>query len=174
MKTYLSILLIIALTGCSGMQSRPTMGDRNISTKETVSDPAQFTDTVIEWGGVIMESSNLEETTEIQVLAYPLKDNGKPDLDDLPDGRFIAIHPGYLETADYAKGRTLTLSGKVSGKRQGRVGKAEYAFPLIQADEIQLWPLESKGGSKSRVNFGIGVGSGGGRTRGSIGIGIGF
>ena len=155
------------------MQSRPVMGERSISPREVAQDITQIKSVVVEWGGVIVETSNLETSTEIQIIAYPLKDNGRPDLDESPTGRFIAASQGYLETADYTKGRRITLSGTVSGIRQGKVGEADYTFPLVTPKELQLWPSQTTSNSKTRLHFGFGAGSGG-RSGGSIGIGIGL
>ncbi len=168
------LLLCLLLVACSGsMPSRPIMGDRSISPQAAAEEITRTESLVIEWGGVIVETQNLEASSEIQIIAYPLRDNGKPDLDEPPIGRFIAINQGYLEYADYRKGRTITLSGSVAGIRQGKVGEADYSFPLLEPVEMQLWPLETASESQSRWRFGIGVGSGG-RSHGSIGIGIGL
>lgn len=168
------LLLCLILSACSGsMQSRPVMGERSISPGKAAQDITQLKSVVIEWGGVIVETTNLETSTEIQILAYPLKENGQPNLNESPTGRFIAASQGYLESADYTKGRSITLSGTVSGIRQGKVGKADYSFPLVDPDEMQLWPVQTTPDSKSRLHFGIGLGSGG-RSSGSIGIGIGL
>jgi outer membrane lipoprotein len=102
------------------MQSRPVMGDRSISPGEAAQDITRFKSVTVEWGGVIVETRNLETSSEIQIIAYPLQDNGKPDLDEPPTGRFIAVSQGYLETADYKKGRAITLSGALLGIRQSQ------------------------------------------------------
>ena len=149
------------------------MGERNITPSEVaiMSDPPAAT---LEWGGVIVEPENLTDSTELQVIAYPLQNNGRPDLDENPVGRFIAIAPGYLETAEYHRGRQITLSGQVIGIRQGSVGEADYLFPLIEPAEIQLWPLEGSRDGRTSIHFGIGTGFGTGGSHGSIGIGVGF
>ncbi len=149
------------------------MGDRSITPKQAATGFQQIKETIIEWGGAIVDSHNLETTTEFQIIAYPLKKNGKPDLDASPTGRFIAIREGYVETADYSKGQRVTLSGWITGIRQGKVGEADYNFPLIQSDTMQLWPVETTSKSNSRINFGLGVGSGG-QTGGSIGVDFGL
>lgn len=122
------------------------------------------------WGGRIAAIDNLQQSTDVQVVAYPLKRNGKPDTKSDPIGRFIAVKDGYLESVDYAPGRLLRVKGKVSGVRKGQVGQADYRFPLVTVDEI-TW-LESPGPTvKPRVNFGFSIGSGG---RSGVGIGVGF
>lgn len=148
------------------------MGERSPSPSEVAAVSA-LPAAVLEWGGVIVDTQNLPERTELQVIAYPLGRSGRPNLDEAPMGRFIAVTPGYLETAEYHKGRQVTLSGKVSGIRQGSVGEAEYLFPIIETAEIQLWPLEAGKAGRTSIHFGIGTGFGVG-SGGSIGIGVGF
>jgi outer membrane lipoprotein len=173
MRFFSWLLICLALAACSSTPSRQVMGKRDITPAQAVKQFDRLKTEVLEWGGVIVESRNLEETTEIQIIAYPLQKSGRPDLDKAPISRFIAVSPGYLETADYSKGRSITLSGTLLGIRDGKVGDADYRFPLIKPNEMQLWPVETSTETDPRVRFGIGVGTGV-RTHGSIGIGIGF
>ncbi len=171
--TTLLLSLLSLLWGCSSAPSRSPAGDRSITPKEVAADAATFAATMVEWGGVIVESQNLQQQTELKILAYPLDSNGRPDLDASPSGRFIAVSSGYLETIDYAKGRQVTLSGKVSGVRDDKVGDADYRFPVVHSTDIQL---RSKSASDRRFwpSLHIGVGGGSGGIRTGVGVGIGF
>jgi outer membrane lipoprotein len=170
---YLPLMVLLLLSACATSGQRPVMGERDITPKMAVEDPDRLQAKVIEWGGAIVEARNLQDTTEFQILAYPLKKNGQPDLGESPTGRFIAVAKGYLETADYQTGRQLTLSGRLKGVRLGKVGAADYRFPVLQLDELLLWPLPSRSSTRTGVGFSFGAGSGG-WSGGSIGIGIGF
>ena len=117
MRCTLIILCCAMLAGCSGSLQRQVMGERSITPKEVAQQPIMDTALVIEWGGVIAQTENLASTTEIEIIAYPLQDNGRPDLDEPPSGRFIAIIQGFLEPADHRPGRSITLSGNLSGVR---------------------------------------------------------
>lgn len=172
-KLFPLLLGAVLLGGCAAMESREVMGERGITPKEAAGDPERFQQTTLEWGGVIVNARNLADSTELQILAYPLEDNGKPDVDGTPTGRFIAVKSGFLETKEYANGRRVTLSGKLAGTREEKVGEADYTFPLIQANEIQLWSREVERTGRSSVHFGIGIGSGG-FSSGGVGIGIGL
>ena len=48
----------------------------------------------VEWGGVIVSLENLSNTTELEIIAYPLTHSGQPDTDEPPEGRFIAVNGG--------------------------------------------------------------------------------
>ncbi len=173
MKSVFTLFVLFVLAGCASSPKVASNAERGITPEQAVSQEIGETSTPLQWGGVIMETRNLSEATELQVLAYPLNDDGRPDVSEPPTGRFIAQQPGYLESADYRKGRQVTATGPLREKRPGKVGEAAYTFPVLQADELVLWPEQSERKAHPRVNFGLGVGSGG-RSWGGVGIGIGF
>ncbi|KRT54846.1 Slp family lipoprotein [endosymbiont of Ridgeia piscesae] len=173
MKSLLIICLFASLTCCAQTPTRPPAADRSITPRMVVDTGEQYLSHQVEWGGVIVESRNLRQNSELQVLAYPLDTAARPDLDQPPNGRFIVVSPGYLENVDYAKGRQVTLSGRISALRPGKVGEADYLFPVVDSSEIELWPEQSRGGVTPRFNFGISGGSGG-RIRTGVGVGIQF
>ncbi|HKJ89162.1 MAG TPA: Slp family lipoprotein, partial [Gammaproteobacteria bacterium] len=78
-------------------------------------------------------------------------------LDKSPQGRFLAVNEGYLETADYAPGRRVTLTGPVTGLKKGLIGKATYTYPVVKVDDIQLWRKEQRYRPEPGFHFGIGV-----------------
>jgi outer membrane lipoprotein len=161
------VVAALQLQACSSQPVIPA-ADRTMTPQQAVATQPPPGDTLLQWGGIVIETRNLRETTEIQVLAYPLDEAGHPDTKTNSIGRFIAQLPGYLEPVEYAAGRQVTATGKFSGVRQGRVADSNYPFPLLLCDEIALWP-EHKPRSKPRIHFGFGASSGGGGF-GSIGI----
>jgi outer membrane lipoprotein len=171
--TLVCTLAILLLAGCSTTPKVATNADRSTTPAQVASAADRSYDKPLQWGGVIIESKNLADTTELQILAYPLEKDGRPDVSKSPSGRFIAQHPGYLETVDYRKGRQVTVTGTLADTREGKVGSAAYSFPVLKANQLVLWPREGGTAEKPRVNFGFGVGSGG-RSWGGVGIGIGF
>jgi outer membrane lipoprotein len=168
------LLILFILSGCSTAPKVAQHAERSITPTQAASDNELVSqDKQLQWGGVIVETTNLREVTELQILAYPLKSSGQPDITKSPAGRFIARRNGYLESVDYRKGRQVTATGQLVEKRAGQVGEADYTFPVLQADELVLWPEQRNQSPSPRVNFGLGVGSGG-RSWGGIGIGVGF
>ena len=105
------------------------------------------------WGGVVINSTNLKDSTQLEILAYPLDSNQRPNRQQEPLGRFLAVHEGYLETTDYAAGRLITVRGSLAGKRSGYVGEAEYIYPVVNNTQLHLW----SGSSESQVQFGFGL-----------------
>ncbi|MCW4345986.1 MAG: Slp family lipoprotein [Candidatus Thiodiazotropha endolucinida] len=167
MRWFFILITAAILHACSSKQVIPA-ADRSITPLKAASSQPSDSSNLLQWGGVIIETRNLRETTEIQILAYPLDEDGHPDTDANTIGRFIAQQPGYLETVEYAVGRLVTATGKLSEVRQGQVADSPYPFPILDCDEITLWP-ERKSRPKPRIRFGFGASSGGGGF-GSIGI----
>jgi outer membrane lipoprotein len=96
----------------------------------------------------------------VQVLAYPLYGDGSPNRDLAATGRFLAVYRSYLEPLDYAAGRLLTVVGTVSGLRADTVGQAGYRLPVIQAEQLYLWPKHHRNASDTLFGIGIGIGIG--------------
>ena len=171
--TLSGLLALLLLSACASSPKVADNAERGVTPQQAAAMEINQSATPLQWGGVIVETHNLTDTTELQVLAYPLKSNGQPDVSAPPTGRFIVQQAGYLEGVDYRKGRQVTATGNLTSKRSGTVGEAAYTFPVLGADELVLWPEQSQRKAKPRVNFGLGVGSGG-RSWGGVGIGIGF
>lgn len=121
--------------------------------------PEQYSHAGVIWGGRIIGISNLANHTEIELLAYPLDSSQRPQTDAAPGGRFIAVVPGYLEPINYPPGRLMTISGRIDGMRSGKVGAADYVFPLVDANNYHLWTAEEMRSAWSNIHFGVGVGT---------------
>ena len=167
------IVLALLLTSCSG-QPHKAKGERSLTPKEAVVEFDSFKGVVVEWGGRIVSITNRANQSQLEIISYPLDNNGKPLLEKRPQGRFIATSDEYLESADYRKGRRVTLNGPITALHEGAVGEARYTFPHIAIDSITLWPLKDGKGKKPDVRFNLGIGVGSRGTNTNIGIGIGF
>jgi len=132
--------------------------ERNVTPREAAQNVALVKDRPVAWGGTVVNGKNLATSTQFEVLAYPLDGNNRPKADAAPLGRFIVVHPGYLETADYAPGRLITVVGPVTETRTGKVGEAQYVYPVVNADRLHLWPQQSQAPAEPRIHFGIGIG----------------
>jgi outer membrane lipoprotein len=127
----------------------------------------------VQWGGVLVETRHLEESTELEVIGYPLDGCGRPLIGSAPTGRFIIVRPGFLETTDYRSGRRVTARGRITGVGQGRVGEVQPDLPRMESYKVHLWP-ETVPGDYPRpwITIGVGGGSGGG-VYGGVGGGVG-
>ena len=92
-------------------------------------------------GGKIAETRNLQNRPEIEVIQRSLDMGGYPSRGDKTLGRFVFSQPaGYLEPEIYSRGRSITGAGNVMGSKTGKVGHRDYAYPVIEAEELHLWP----------------------------------
>jgi outer membrane lipoprotein len=152
-------LFLLLLTACAGQPQQTIVASP--SPAAVSADFAHQRGRMVEWGGLIIAAENRRDSTWLEILAYPLDDAHQPQSDALPLGRFQAVRPGYLETADYAPGRWVTVVGTIRELRVGKVGAAPYRFPLLEIERINLWRQPATDSSSGpQIHFGIGVGIG--------------
>ncbi len=156
-KSWLLALVVLPLGACATPALDTSGVDTSTTPLRVASDLESTRGRKVLWGGVIVATKNHKDQTEIEVLAYPTNRSGKPNLDTAPSQRFLALNNGYLEPADYAQGRLLTVVGTVKERREGKVGEARYVYPGVRADQIHLWPKEGAPRTDPQIHFGIGV-----------------
>lgn len=154
-------VLALALTACA---STPPLETGSVETDLTPGQAVHDIDAArgktALWGGVVLSGKNYADYTELEVLAYPLSDETRPQQTGSPSGRFIARVDGYLELAEYDPGSSVTVVGPVTGTREGTVGETPYTYPVIQAEQRHLWPdpaPQARQDSNVRFHFGLGV-----------------
>ncbi len=158
-KIFISLLLVAGLA--SGCATPFDIGgaDRVITPREVAQNAAFTKNRSVAWGGTVVNSQNLPNNTQLEVVAYPLDSNNRPKADAGPLGRFLIVQPGYIETADYAPGREVTVVGDVNETRTGKVGEAPYIYPVVSATKLQLWPKDAgQKSSEPQFHFGFGIG----------------
>ncbi|HEX7814100.1 Slp family lipoprotein [Dyella sp.] len=153
---------LLALVACAPAPLyKPSANNTVVSPAQVSQTPEQYSGRDVIWGGRIVQVNNLADHSEIEVLAYPLDSSQRPKLRGNGDGRFIAILPGYVESIDYPPGAPITIAGQLNGNRAGKVGEADYVFPLVKASQSHRWTAEEL--QSGKVSFGVGVGVGVGR-----------
>lgn len=160
MKTRFIQFLVPALVFLTACAQLPEFDNKGVNTqltpeKATQSPEKSIAQTII-WGGMILSIKNLKDSTQIEVLSYPLNDNQQPRPDDAPQGRFIVITPGYLESADYAPGRFISVRGSIQGIQNNRLGESSYSYPKVKSDKLYLWSKNFQA-EQPRIHFGFGV-----------------
>lgn len=130
--------------------------DKSLTPKSVIAEPKMSSNKMALWGGTILDTRNLKDSTQIEVLAYPLDSSHRPLQDKKPLGRFIVQHQGYLEPTTYAQGKLVSILGKISGKQEGKIGESHYSYPVISAQKLHLWSNDD-GRNKSSFHFGIGI-----------------
>lgn len=149
---------LLGLAACaSGPRYDTAQVDTRLSAAQLAAAPAAHAGARVIWGGVIITTRNQAGYTEMEVLSYPLNSSQRPDTTLGEQGRFLVRHNRYLEAVDYAPGRQLTVKGTFEKVLEGKVGEAPYSFPVIQSDDVYLWPRNGSTPSSPRVHFGVGV-----------------
>ncbi|MBB5014860.1 Slp family lipoprotein [Rehaibacterium terrae] len=119
-------------------------------------EPARHRGGEVLWGGTVVAVHNQARHSEIEVLAYPLDRGQRPQTGHGQQGRFIALLPGYVEAADFPSGTAVTVTGRITGAREGRIGDHAYTWPEVSVRGLQRWTGDGR--RPPRVHFGIGVG----------------
>jgi outer membrane lipoprotein len=122
--------------------------------------PERYAGNEVIWGGRIVLVKNFTDHSEIELLGYPLDSSQRPKANDSGGGRFIAMMSGYVEPLDYPAGALMTISGKLNGSRAGKVGEANYVFPLVAVAQSHVWTSEEMTRGRNNVHFGLGLGVG--------------
>lgn len=156
-RALMMVVIALALGACATTPPLETSGvDPDLT-------PAQSTESLdlangrrIHWGGVIIAGRNLESESQLEMLAYPLTGNGRPDTDRKPLKRFLAVKKGYLETLDYSAGRIASFVGTLQPSRTGRIGDSDYRYPVLAIEQSRLW--SDRGHTQPQFRIGIGIG----------------
>ncbi len=159
LAAYSAIFFIFTLSmiGCASAPDFNLDGvDQSVQPRDVVASLEKYQGKSVVWGGVIINSTNIKDGTQLEILAYPLKRDLKPDTEQSALGRVIVWHSGYLETLDYAAGRLVTVTGNVHETKKGSIGDAIYTYPVVHARQLHLWQ-QIDDASGGRVHFGIGV-----------------
>lgn len=151
---------LLALAGCAPAPIyKPATTTVATAPNIVAQSPNQFTNADVIWGGRVVEVRNLADRSEVEIVGYPLDSSQRPKLDNNGGwGRFIAVMPGYVESFNYPTGALVTLTGRITGVRNGNVGEASYVFPLVGVAQSHVWTADEMNAGKSNVSFGIGVG----------------
>jgi len=160
-KIWFPILVCsVLLAGCATSQPFPTQDlNLELTPREAVQLGDDADNEQVLWGGRVIDVRPLEQGTQLELLAYPLTRDQQPDLSRSSLGRFLVLHPDYLEPVDWAVNRLVTVRGRIDGIREGRIGEADYQYPMVVAEDALLWPERDspRADTSPRVRLGIGV-----------------
>ena len=107
---------------------------------KVLKQPKTFLEQRLRWGGVIINTENLESTTRLTILALPLDNDGEPRVDDPSYGRFIAVFTQFLEPSIYTQDRKIAVLGRLKSIETLKVGEYDYPHPVVQVEHHYLWP----------------------------------
>ena len=151
----LTCIMLLSLAGCAHVVSQEmrTRAEPRVDAARLFADPEAFREQTVILGGVIIACRNVTEGTHLEVLQKPLNYRDIPEDTDVSYGRFLVIYNGYLDTANYAPGRLITVAGEVIGGKSGTLEEMPYRYPYIKGREVHLVDRSSS----LPISFGIGV-----------------
>lgn len=138
-------LVAVWLSSCASVQPAPSSPEVVISS--VAPNDARVADaagTVVRWGGTIASINNTEDGKSVlEIVSRPLYSGGRPIHNDQSAGRFIAETSQFLDPEIVKVGRDMTLVGTVDGIREGKVGEANYRFPVVAIDTYRYWKQQT-------------------------------
>lgn len=142
LSCWILVLLSLLLSACSSLPSELKYEPETalVSYESVRKNPSVYADQPVRWSGLIAETRVQEQGSEIEIVYLPLQANGLPWQREASPGRFIARLTGLLDPALYAKGRSITVLGVVTGMEAGHIGLQAYDFPLVRVSQHKLWP----------------------------------
>ncbi|UTP72529.1 Slp family lipoprotein [Alteromonas sp. LMIT006] len=139
LKPLSVLLLALGVTACVSIpESLQSPATNMVSYENAVMDNAP-TGTVARWGGVIANVENTPEQSIMEIVHYPLKANGRPNLRQASIGRFKAVVDGFIDPMVFKKDRVVSVLGSLAEPMQGMVGEQAYTYPSLQVSGYHLW-----------------------------------
>lgn len=149
MPQILKCILLVGLLSCmacthaiSDKARQETNVDLNFA--RLIDSPEKYRGEKVLLGGRIVQTRNIGDHSEIEVIQKPLDFMGYPLIGDETGGRFIFVVSQYLESEIYSKDRFITGVGIVSAGRVGKIGDSDYQYAVIAVEELHLWEKLSR------------------------------
>jgi len=98
----------------------------------------------VRWGGTIAQVLNKEDFTVLEIVSRPLWRSGRTRHNDATDGRFIAEINGFVDPEIASPGRDISVIGTVSRIDDGKVGEADYRYPVMAVFDYQFWEARNQ------------------------------
>lgn len=145
--TYLSgLVAIVLLTACAShippKIKQPLDGSPSVAQVRHQTDA--YLSQKVRWGGVILDTENKQDSSSLTIVAFPLDDDGEPQVKGESTGRFIAIVDEFLEPLVFSQNREITVIGKVLKTQTLDVGEYAYEYPVIQVEHYYIWPVKEE------------------------------
>jgi len=142
-KRAIGVILCVVVTGLAACapvsQEIRREAEASPPFADIQKDPDRFKGTVIVWGGVIVETTNLEGSTALKVMQTALDFQKRPEDLDRSEGRFIIVVDRFLDPDLFKKGREVPVGGEITGRETHPIGEVRYVYPVVRARELKLW-----------------------------------
>ncbi len=149
----------LLLAGCSHAISRESLDlvDQNVTFRQVRENPESLAGKYLLLGGIIAGVENSSAGGELEVVQVGLDWLGRPEDGAPSEGRFIARSEKFLDPVLFAKGMSVSLVGRVVGRKSKPLGGMEYTYPVVAIREIRILQPDRYATSPA-FHFGIGIG----------------
>jgi outer membrane lipoprotein len=112
---------------------------------ENIRDKSQeYMGKTVMLGGIIGTVTNSEDGGQIEVVQYPLTNEGFPDESLGSAGRFLVTSPTLFEITAYPKGTPITVIGEVKAERHLKTQWETSRMPVVSMRKAHLWQSEEE------------------------------
>ncbi len=140
MKVFQIILVLLLLVNCAtnpipqGITSPP---QNEISLAEVMQTPDLFEGASIRWGGRVLKSYQEGAFWRVELMAYPLEENGRPTMELPSEGRFIAE---FSEQKSWNRNDYVTIYGVVEGDVEYSLAQGKsQRLPRVRVVDHHKW-----------------------------------
>jgi outer membrane lipoprotein len=142
--SVVSCWIVLMASGCATVISKPFQErvGASVPFEYLLRNPEAYEGRSVILGGYILETTTGPDESALTILETPLDFRLEPKGKDLSEGRFLIRSRKFLDPAIYSKDRKVTVGGVVTGTRQEKLGDATYDYPVIEAEELYIWPKE--------------------------------
>ncbi len=142
MKRYL-ISIYLLLSACTGLPPAfDNVPATEVTYNQTREDLGSYYNTAVRWGGVVVGVENAENASLMEITHYPLDHYGRPQIDEISEGRFVIKSTELLDPETYTTEREIIVLGVINGDIEWTTSNKTRVFlPLINSTAIHLWPM---------------------------------
>ncbi|WP_177203312.1 Slp family lipoprotein [Izhakiella capsodis] len=160
MKKLLLPVLIsgFIVTGCSSIPKNLGGNSELVSTasyQQLYENPVQYKGQEVRIGGRVVNVINHENETLFEIAVQPLDKTARPDIDQPYQGRVMVKKAGFIDPLTL-RNHLITVLGTVDNSVQGRVGKAQYKFIVLNMLGYQIWHIRENLIPVESWNYGFG------------------
>lgn len=137
------MLVFLLLAGCAHVFSdrANSLVDPNLTFDLIKKDPKAYVGRDVKLGGIIVNTKNTKEGSQVEVVQFKLGSDDVPDQSYASGGRFLAVTPNFLDSMVYKTGRLVALIGQIQGEKTLPLDETEYPYPVISITEIHVWTI---------------------------------
>lgn len=152
-------LLLPVLAGCGAHNPLDlSRVDATATPSQVRQDFEHYRGRTVQWGGLVVSRGEEEGAVLLEILSYPLRDDGNPDEYREPTGLFRFRYTGPADLAGHQPGRFVTVVGALTGLGSAEPAAKGQPLPQVSGDQAHLWSWRNREGNQPRATFGFGLG----------------